>query len=123
MGGLSAGCASGQSYPDCVDLTDNPFAFSARRRGDPAVLRDLNQFAADLQAGTLPTVSLLRALGIDSEHPGSSGGDITAGQNNFIKPALDAINASRYAGNTLVLITWDEGGGFYDHDPPPMARA
>jgi phospholipase C len=81
-------------------------------------------FEADLQNGTLPKVTLLRALGTLSEHPwdGPSGG-VTAGQNQFIKPALDAINASAFWKNTLVLITWDEGGGFYDHIQPPSRFA
>jgi phospholipase C len=125
MGGLNAGCGWDQYYPYCVDPTDNPFAFSSRHRGDPAVLRDLSQFSDDLKDGALPAVSLLRALGTQSEHPEKTigGGKITDGENGFIKPVLDAINTSQYANNTLVLITWDEGGGWYDHVAPPMALA
>ncbi len=124
MGGLAAGCPSGSGYPDCVDLTDNPFSFSSKQARNAAALRDLRQFEADLAGGTLPAVSLLRALGNRSEHAESGGGgDLTAGENDFIKPTLDAINASRYAKKTLILITWDEGGGWYDHVPPPMALA
>ena len=120
MEGLTAGCASGQSYPDCVDLTDDPFSFSARYQNQARVLRDLSAFYSDLSGGSLPAVSLLRALGVNSEHPESgSGGDITAGENKFIKPVVDAINASPYAGSTLILITWDEGGGWFDHVTPP----
>jgi phospholipase C len=122
MGGLDAGCPSGSGYPYCADLTDNPFTFSAKYRAGGSVLRDLQQFKADLAAGTLPAVSLLRALGSNSEHAeDGGGGDITAGENNFIKPSIDAINASRYAKKTLILITWDEGGGWFDHVAPPMA--
>jgi len=29
MGGLAAGCAPGQGYPDCVDVTDDPYTFAA----------------------------------------------------------------------------------------------
>src|SRR5205814_9643612 len=120
LGGLDAGCSPGLGYPYCVDLTDDPFLFSADAR--PA--RDLTSFEADIQNGRLPAVTLLRALATLSEHPwdGPSGG-VTAGQNQFIKPALDAINGSPYWKSTLVLITWDEGGGFYDHVQPPARFA
>ena len=33
--------------------------------------------------------------------------------------AADAIEASPYAANTLVLVTYDEGGGYFDHVAPP----
>jgi phospholipase C len=119
LGGLDAGCKPGEIYPFCVDLTDDPFVFSASNH-----LHDLSQFESDLQGGTLPAFSLVRAIGTASEHPEDvSGGSITAGENLFIKPMLDAINGSPYWRDTLVLITWDEGGGFYDHVPPPMAMA
>ena len=121
LGGLAAGCPPGGGYPDCADLTDDPYAFYAHSLHRQ---RDLGAFESDLENGTLPAVSLLRALGTSSEHPeDGAGGDITAGQNRFIKPALDALNASPYWRKTLVLITWDEGGGFHDHVPPPMALA
>jgi phospholipase C len=125
MGGLNAGCAWDQFYPYCVDLTDNPFEYSSDYGNDPSRLRDLGSFASDLAGGTLPQVSLLRALGAQSEHPEEiiGGGRITDGENRFIKPALDALNASPYAANTLVLIGWDEGGGWYDHVPPPLTLA
>jgi phospholipase C len=29
------------------------------------------------------------------------------------------VEQSSYASSTLVLLTWDEGGGFFDHVPPP----
>lgn len=120
LGGLDQGCSSGLGYPYCVDLTDNPFLFSANAKPS----RDLDEFEADILAGKLPAVTLLRAVGTLSEHPwdGPSGG-VTGGQNQFIKPAIDAINASPYWKSTLILITWDEGGGFYDHVQPPSRLA
>ena len=122
LGGLDQGCVQGQGYPECVDTTDNPYTFTARYQGDRRVQRDLRAFSSDLAHGTLPAVSLLRALGSSSEHPESgAGGAITAGENGFIKASLDALNASPAAASTLVLITWDESGGFYDHVSPPQA--
>ena len=37
----------------------------------------------------------------------------------FVGATLQAIAASSYAPNTLILLTWDEGGGFFDHVTPP----
>ena len=121
MGGLAEGCVGGDDYPFCVDPTDDPFSFSARK----AAPRDLSQLFDDIDGGALPAVTFVRALGSQSEHPEivGGGGKITDGENLFIKPILDAINGSAYAKNTLVLITWDEGGGWYDHVAPPMALA
>jgi len=36
-----------------------------------------------------------------------------------VTATLQAIASSPYAPSTLVLLTWDEGGGFFDHVPPP----
>ena len=34
---------------------------------------------------------------------------------------VKAVGASAFASSTLVLITFDESGGFFDHIPPPAA--
>ena len=39
----------------------------------------------------------------------------------MVKKAVDRIAGSTYADDTLVLVTWDEGGGYFDHVPPPDA--
>lgn len=34
---------------------------------------------------------------------------------------IDSIlNSPTYKDNTLILVTWDEGGGFFDHVAPPQ---
>jgi phospholipase C len=81
----------------------------------------------DVAAGNLPAVSWidphfkdLRVLAPDSndDHPPS---DVIAGQDLVltIYHALSA-NAATWA-KTLLIITYDEHGGFYDHVPPPPA--
>ena len=37
----------------------------------------------------------------------------------FVTQVVDAIEGSPYAKDTLVLVTWDESGGFFDHVSPP----
>ena len=36
---------------------------------------------------------------------------------------MQAVLGSCYANNTLILVTWDEGGGFFDHVAPPATSA
>ncbi len=33
---------------------------------------------------------------------------------------VDSVMKSQYWKNSLIIITWDDYGGFYDHVPPPM---
>jgi phospholipase C len=75
-------------------------------------------FKADCKAGRLPQVSWVLAPFQDTEHPPGpvSFGEIAAAE---ILSAL-VSNPSLWA-STAVFMTMDEGGGFYDHVPPPTA--
>src|SRR5262249_1983073 len=50
------------------------------------------------------------------EHPTVS--TITDGA-QWVTAAVESILNSPSASSTLILVTWDEGGGFYDHVSPP----
>ena len=44
---------------------------------------------------------------------------LSVGQ-KFVKETVETVLSDpKYKDNTLVILTWDEGGGFYDHVPPP----
>jgi phospholipase C len=111
-------CALGiGTYPCAYDPGDDPFAYYRDLVDDPAHMKDYTAFATDLAGGTLPAVSYVKALGYKSEHPGY--GDTVSAGVTFVEAAVAAIEASSYAPNTLILLTWDEGGGFFDHVTPP----
>jgi hypothetical protein len=77
-----------------------------------------NDFVPDVANGTLPAVSFVKAVMYKNEHPGY-GNTISKGV-TFATGVTDKILKSpTYSDNTLVLLTWDEGGGFYDHVAPP----
>lgn len=103
------------------DPSDNPFRYFAQF-GDSgehvSTLHDYDDLAKDIEAGKLPAVAYVKAVtGVD-EHPAF--GPLSTGQ-EFVKQTVDAILKSpEYKDNTLVLVTWDEGGGFYDHVSPPV---
>ncbi|MGH2694536.1 MAG: phospholipase C [Actinomycetota bacterium] len=51
-----------------------------------------------------------------NEHPG--GPSVCVGENWTVQH-INAIMRSKYWKNTVIFITWDDFGGFYDHQPPP----
>jgi phospholipase C len=53
-----------------------------------------------------------------SQHPldGVTGGE------RLIKQAYEALRASSIWTDSLLIVTWDEHGGFYDHVAPPPVR-
>jgi len=115
-------CAFGlSSYPCVFDPSDDPFDYYSYLADDPKVLRDYSQLANDLNGDSLPQVVFVKGIGYHSEHPGY-GTTISAGT-KFVGEVIDAVQASAYAPDTLVLLTWDEGGGFFDHIAPPGSGA
>jgi phospholipase C len=72
-------------------------------------------FLHDLAYGSLPTVSWLTPPLDVSDHPPTS---ICAGENWSVQ-MLNAVMRSRYWSSTVVILTWDDSGGLYDHVPPP----
>ena len=73
-------------------------------------------FLSDLAAGRLPAVSWLIPDVEVSDHPAS--GSLCAGENWTVE-VLDALMRSPEWEHTAVVLTWDDFGGFYDHEPPP----
>lgn len=73
------------------------------------------QFTTDALAGTLPSVSWLVPDGPDSEHPSAS---VCAGENWTIQQ-INAVMQGPDWGSTVIFLTWDDFGGFYDHVAPP----
>ena len=89
-------------------------------------LMEEGSFLDDIAAGNLPAVSWidphfkdLRVLGPNSndDHPPS---DILAGQ-DLILTIYNALAAGPQWERTLLIIAYDEHGGFFDHVPPPSA--
>jgi phospholipase C len=119
----AAGCPAGTDvYPCVYSGGDVPFQYYPRLRENPANMRDYSQLAVDLDAGTLPAVVFVKAIGYRSEHPGS-GTTISAGT-GFVSEVLATLGSSSAATATLTLLAYDESGGFFDHvTPPPVNPA
>lgn len=111
-------CPYGGGTFDCgYDPTDDPFAYYKSLADDPAHMKDYTDLATDIAAGNLPAVTFVKALDYKTEHPGY-GNKVSAGV-AFVQATLQAIQSSSAASSTLILVTYDEGGGLFDHVSPP----
>src|SRR5919201_1236542 len=64
----------------------------------------------------LKPVSFVKPIGEENEHPGYAS-DIN-GQSHLVN-LIKAVEGSACAGNTMIVVTYDEFGGQWDHVPPP----
>jgi phospholipase C len=111
-------CPLGLPIPPCVYQPDDiPYQYYAQFADNPTFIRDYTNLAKDLQNGTLPAMSYIKALQYRNEHPGYKT-KLSQGV-EFVKETVAAVQSSPYADDTLILLTWDEGGGFFDHISPP----
>jgi phospholipase C len=74
-------------------------------------------FLEDVRTGNLPAVSWLIPPSIYDEHPGD-GKSMCAGENWTVQQ-LNAVMRSPHWRSTVVVVVWDDFGGFYDPVPPP----
>jgi phospholipase C len=111
-------CPFGLGLTPCdLDIGDLPFDYFASAADNPRVLRDYARFAQDLASATLPQVVFVKPLGYHNEHPGEY--TTISDGTRFVGDVIDAVHASAYAPDTLILVIWDEGGGYFDHIAPP----
>lgn len=81
-------------------------------------LKDEADFVAAIKHGKLPAVSFYKPIGELNEHPGYA--DVISGDRH-VADILNKIEHSPQWKNTVVLVTYDEFGGYWDHVPPPVA--
>ena len=94
--------------------------------GDPHFLPlalFLAQAAGTPGAGPLPSISFVDPdFGVfgkeNDEHPPT---DIQRGQ-AFVSQVVNAVRSGPFWKDSIIFITYDEHGGFYDHVAPPRAR-
>jgi phospholipase C len=94
----------------------NPFQYDTSIMANPGVrmahIQDTANLYSDIQNGTMPAVSFVKPSGLVDGHPASSKLDLFEG---FTKKIVDAVQANPSLwSETAILITFDEGGGYYD---------
>ena len=64
----------------------------------------------------LDSVSFIKPIGLENEHPGYT--NETRGSDHLVQ-LLQSIESSKCANDTMVVVTYDEFGGQWDHVSPP----
>jgi phospholipase C len=121
------------AFPNCPDklfqFHHQPFNYFAAfdpttapgRANRQAHLRDEVEFLQLASSSThrkcnLKPVSFVKPVGAENEHPGYTGE--TQGSDHLVA-LIDAIQKSACAKDTMIIVTYDEFGGAWDHVPPP----
>lgn len=115
-------------YRGCSFLSDDYPIVSALKGIKPKQTHPITQFKADVSSGSYNTFYTFiepsygdifngTYKGGSSQHPMD---DIRGGE-RLIKQVYEAIRNSPLWPNSLLIITWDEHGGFFDHVLPGVA--
>jgi acid phosphatase len=80
-------------------------------------LKDETDFLSAAEKGTLPSVSFVKPIGIDNEHPGYS--NVQHGESHAVQ-LINAVLNGPNGKDAVIIITYDENGGFWDHVAPPV---
>jgi acid phosphatase len=75
-----------------------------------------SEFIKAIDAGTLPQVAFYKPQGNLNEHPGYT--DVTSGDQHIADVIAHLQNSPQW-NNMIVVVTYDENGGFWDHAAPP----
>lgn len=107
--------ASGPNSDEYCNIC-NPFQYDTSIMSNPAQvaahIQDTTNLYADIASGNLPAVSFVKPSGWVDGHPASSKLNLFEG---FSKKIVDAVKANPDLWkDTAIIITFDEGGGFYD---------
>ena len=79
-------------------------------------IQPLAQFFTDVAGSQLPDVSFIAPGPCGSGHPPT---DLPAAL-ALLTAVAEALAGSPDWSSTLLVVNWDEAGGFYDHLPPPV---
>ncbi|HZV88354.1 MAG TPA: alkaline phosphatase family protein [Candidatus Binatus sp.] len=102
----------GQTYCNICNFE----SYSNAIMGDPAQrtahIKDAIDFFSAVDNSTLPAVSFVKPDGLLDGHPASSKEDLFEG---MVKKIMDHLTANKELfASTVLFITMDEGGGYYD---------
>jgi len=79
-------------------------------------LRDQSDFFSDIDRGTLPQVAYYKPAGRLSQHPFCT--DVASGDAHMAE-VLGRLKKSPQWSRMVVIVTYDENGGYWDHVAPP----
>ncbi|TSJ40775.1 acid phosphatase [Mucilaginibacter corticis] len=98
-----------------------PFAYfskyAAGTLGRKEHLKDETEFLEAAKKGTLPAVSFVKPIGLENEHPGES--TVKGGETHAVE-LINAVLNGPNGKDVVIILTYDENGGFWDHVAPPV---
>lgn len=108
-------------HPDAsFQFHHQPYAFYQRYTAGSAErdkhLKDEADLLAGIAKGELPPVVFYKPIGSLNEHPGYA--DLLSGEQH-IAEILGKLERSKLWKDSVVIVTYDEYGGFWDHVAPP----
>jgi phospholipase C len=119
-GGWSAALAGTADPKAGYQYHHQPFEYFANYAdGTPAKaahLKDEQDFIAAANTGSLPAVSFVKPVGIDDEHPNRT--DVLTGEAHVLG-LINAVRNGPHWKDVVIIVTYDENGGFWDHVAPP----
>ena len=112
-------CSGSSGCTDCAGGLLNAFdVIAAVRYGSEwasnVSIPETNIFN-DISGGTLPAVSWVIPEDANSDHPGD--GKVDNGP-AWVASVVNAVGESSYWNSTVVIVVWDDWGGFYDNAVP-----
>jgi phospholipase C len=75
------------------------------------------QILTDAASGNLPGVAWVIPGYLNSDHPGNGGSDTGP---SWVASVVNAIGKGPDWTSTVIVVLWDDWGGFYDNVPPPQ---
>ena len=120
--------ASGATFPNCPDKLFqyhhqplNYFAaYAPGTKARARHLRDEQELIAAARASKrtckLRRVSFVKPIGAENEHPGYA--SVAHGSDHLVQ-LLKALRSRGCRARTMIVVTYDEFGGQWDHVPPP----
>ena len=127
-GGPGPTCANvalaGSTWPTCTDALfqqhHQPFNYFANYAPGTAAraahLRDEAEFIDAAKQGKLKPVSFVKPVGAENEHPGYT--NEHDGSDHLVE-LIKAIHDGPDGEDTMIVVTYDEFGGAWDHVSPP----
>jgi acid phosphatase len=123
---IYAGNSYGVATTANVDFQTHHHPFNYYAGFDPvthadarsAHLKDYTDLVADAAAGTLPSVAFYKPEGVYNQHPGYA--NVTDADTK-IADLVTKLQAGPQWKNMVIVITYDENGGQWDHVAPPTA--
>jgi phospholipase C len=109
-------CVPSPAYPSETSVCSGPDWTNP----DPNVVIEGSkaQIITDIANSQLAAVSWVIPTGSNSDHAGNS---VDNGP-SWVSSIVNAVGQSPYWQNTAVIVTWDDWGGWYDHQPPSSIR-